>query len=194
VTTANGIASVMPAVAPITLPAQPPQRTVGTEPASSLATPVISPPPVMAGLFVRSFNYSGPSAYLVHVESRAAVGKNAYVDADSPFADLPGGLVGADWVQAASRESLYNAVDLMELAVGAGHVVSVAHDDRLARPAWLTRQFAATAARITVNGQPMTLFHRPIDRDESLTLGANVESGAVPSANMYIVFVQARPR
>jgi beta-galactosidase len=98
--------------------------------------------------------------------------------------------VGADWVQAASRESLYNAVDLMELAVGAGSVVSVAHDDRIPRPTWLTRQFTPTAARIIVSGQPMTVFQRRVERDESLTLGANVESGAAKTANMYIVFVK----
>jgi beta-galactosidase len=107
---------------------------------------------------------------------------------------LSGDLVGADWVQAAGRDGLYDAVDLMELAVGAGHVVSVAHDDRIPRPAWLTRQFMATTTRITVNGQPMTVFQRRVERDESLTLGANVKSSAIKAANMYIVFVNASLR
>jgi beta-galactosidase len=186
----GGITSVMPAVATIGLPAQPLGRLARPEPtpAASAAGPKTAGG--AAGQFVRSFNYSGPSAYLVHVESRAASGKNAYVDGDSPFADLPAVLVGADWVQAASRESLYNAVDLMELAVAAGTVVSIAHDDRVQRPGWLTRQFTATSTRITVNGQSMTVFRRPIDRDESLTLGANVENAGVKAANMYVVFVK----
>jgi beta-galactosidase len=186
VITDGGITPVLPAAATGSLPAKPPERLVG-----ALAAPVrdLKPTPATVNRFIRSFNYSGPSAYLVHVESRAANGKNAYVDADSPFAGLPADLVDADWVQAASRDSLYNAVDLMELAVAAGSVVSVAHDDRVPRPGWLTRQFTPTATRITVSGQLMTVFQRRVERDESLTLGANVESGTVTAANMFIVFV-----
>ena len=89
----------------------------------------------MVGRFTKSFNYSGPSSYLVHVETQARNGKNAYVDIDAPFAGLPADLEGADWVQASSRESLYNAVDLMEVSVVAGATVWIAHDDRLVRPA-----------------------------------------------------------
>jgi beta-galactosidase len=186
VITDGGITPVLPAAATGSLPAKPPERLVG-----ALAAPVrdLKPTPATVNRFIRSFNYSGPSAYLVHVESRAANGKNAYVDADSPFAGLTADLVDADWVQAASRDSLYNAVDLMELAVAAGSVVSVAHDDRVPRPGWLTRQFTPTATRITVSGQLMTVFQRRVERDESLTLGANVESGTVTAANMFIVFV-----
>ena len=185
----GGVAVVMPAVAEMKLPAQPPRPLAGPDPGQGASTPAVKMAPVAAGRFIRSFNYSGPSSYLVHVESRAADGKNAYVDTDSPFADLPEELTGADFVQAASRESLYDAVDLMELAVSAGSVVSVAHDDRVPRPTWLTRQFTATATRIAVNGQPMTVFQRRVERDESLTLGANVGSGTVTAANMFIVFV-----
>ena len=144
--------------------------------------------------FIKAFNYSGPSASIVHVDSGAGDGKNAYVDIDSPFAGLPVALAGADWVKAASRDSLYNAVDLMEVAVGAGAVVSVAHDDRMARPAWLTRQFTATPWTLTLNGQTMTVFQRRVERDESLTLGANTESITVRGANMYIVFVTGPSR
>ena len=187
----GGVTAVMQAVAAVTLAAQPPRRLAGPEPGRSTSTPAAKMAGAAVGRFIQSFNYSGPSSSIVHVESRAADGKNAYVDADSPFTGLPADLLGADWVQAASRESLYNAVDLMELTVVAGSVVSIAHDDRVARPAWLTRQFASTPTRITVNGQPMTVFQRRVERDESLTLGANVESGAVKAANMYVVFVSS---
>jgi beta-galactosidase len=145
----------------------------------------------MAGRFTKAFNYSGPSSYIVHVESQARNGKNAYVDIDAPFVGLPAELEGADWVQASSRESLYNAVDLMEVSVVAGATVSIAHDDRLPRPAWLTRQFQPTTVKLSVSGQPMTIFQRLAARDESLTLGANVEVQA-PSANMYLVFIQKK--
>lgn len=187
----GGVSAVMPAVATIELPDQPLRPLAGPEPGLGTSAPALKKAPAAVGRFIRSFNYSGPSSYIVHVESRAADGKNAYVDVDSPLAGLTDDLLGADWVQAANRESLYDAVDLMELAVGAGSVVSIAHDDRVPRPAWLTRQFTPTAKRITVNGQPSSVFQRRLERDESLTLGANVESGAVKAANMYVVFVKA---
>jgi beta-galactosidase len=68
--------------------------------------------------------------------------------------------------------------------------VSVAHDDRLARPGWLVRQFQPTETRLVVGGQAMTLFERRSTRDESLTLGANAGDSRAAAGNMYIVFVQ----
>ena len=138
-------------------------------------------PPAQArevGRFTTAFSYSGPTT-IVHVEQNAQNGKNVYVDRDYAFAGLPAELVGADWVQAANGDSLYNAVDLMEVAVKAGAVVSIAHDDRLPRPAWLTRQFQPSDLSLAVNGQSMKVFQRRVDRDESLTLGANTENPAI---------------
>jgi beta-galactosidase len=148
--------------------------------------------PVMVGRFKRAFSYSGP-AQIVHVEQDAQNGKNVYVDRDYAFVGLPVELIGADWVQAAEGDSTYNAVDLMEVAVKAGEVVFVAHDDRLARPVWLTRQFQANDSSLTVNGRSMTVFQHRADRDESLTLGANTENPGETTCNMYVVFVNAAP-
>ena len=183
----EGSSAVMPAEAPVVLPATVPVRTIPA--AGAGATGLAGPARGTVGRFTRAFNYSGPSSSLVHVETQARNGKNAYVDIDSPFAALPAELDGADWVQAASRDSLYNAVDLMELSIVAGATVSVAHDDRLPRPSWLTQQFQPTPLKLTVAGQVMTVFQRRADRDEGLTLGANVETQAA-AANMYLVFIR----
>jgi beta-galactosidase len=185
----HGMAAVMPAVLPVTLPAAAPVRTmVAAGPATGGAEVAARG---MVGRFTKAFSYSGPSSSIVHVESQARNGKNAYVDIDAPFAGLPVELEGADWVQAANRESLYNAVDLMEVSVVAGATVWIAHDDRLARPAWLTTQFQPTTVALSVGGQPMTLFQRRTARDESLTLGANTDA-KVPAANMYLVFIHRK--
>jgi beta-galactosidase len=190
----NGMAAVMPAVPPATLPAASPSGArVFPVTGAALAGGGTGPGAAanargMVGRFTKAFNYSGPSSYLVHVETQARNGKNVYVDIDGPFAALPAELDGADWVQAANRENLYNAVDLMEVSVVAGATVSIAHDDRLPRPAWLTRQFQPTALTLTMGGRAMTVFSRRVERDESLTLGANTEAQA-PAANMYVVFV-----
>ncbi|MFI5337351.1 MAG: sugar-binding domain-containing protein, partial [Opitutales bacterium] len=110
----NGMSTVAPAFIPAVLPAVMPAHGVFpvAAPAASQATAA-----KMAGRYVKAFNYSGPSYNLVHVEILARDGKNPYVDVDTPFTDLPPVLVGADWVQAANLESLYHAVDLMQLEV-----------------------------------------------------------------------------
>lgn len=140
--------------------------------------------------YITGFSYSGPTT-AVHVEQDARDGKNAYIDHDTVFAGLPEGLLGADWVQAANGDSVYHAVDLMEIGVKGGTIVSIAHDDRWPRPAWLTRQFQPTDMTLIINGQPMKLFQRRVERDESLTLGANAENTGATSCNMYVVFVNA---
>jgi beta-galactosidase len=186
-----GQTTTMPAVEAVVLPPVAPARTLQ---AAGPAAPGAAGGGVdrgMVGRFTKAFNYSGPSSYIVHVESQARDGKNPYVDADAQFAGLPAGLAGADWVQAASRESQYQAVDLMELRVAAGSVVTLAHDDRLSRPGWLLRLFQPSQGAIVVAGQRMTLFTRSVTEEESLTLGANDEA-AGPAANMYIVFIAAK--
>lgn len=143
------------------------------------------------GRYIQAFSYSGPAARLVHVEREAANGKNAYFDTQSPFTDLPQQLVGADWVQASNRESLYSAVDLMQLTVTGGATVYIAHDEHLHVPPWLSRQYATTDKEIHVNGTTLRLFSRKLQHDQSLTLGSNTEDSTA-AGKMFVVFVKAR--
>ncbi|OAM87086.1 DUF4982 domain-containing protein [Termitidicoccus mucosus] len=145
----------------------------------------------MAGRFTKTFSYSAPGSQITHLDTDAQPGKNAYADTDSPFGELPAILRGADWIKACNSDALYNAVDLVELAVGTGAVVIIAHDDRLPRPPWLADQFEQTPDKIAVLGKPMTLFVRRMPDGGSLTAGANTEAGAPAQANMYVVFVAA---
>jgi beta-galactosidase len=184
---AGGVSTMMPAVQPVRLSAEQPEKVVFSSAATTeVAAGGASP---MAGRFTRTFNYSGPSSYIVHVEAFARAGKNAYVDVDSPLGELPPELAGADWVQAANREAFYHAVDLMELGVAEGAKVFVAHDDAVALPPWLTSQFHATPESFTVLGRRMTIFARST-AGGSLTLGPNTEDSTVREGNMYLVFVQ----
>jgi beta-galactosidase len=92
-------------------------------------------------------------------------------------------------VQTANADKMYDAMDLMQVTVGRGTLVAVAHDDRLPRPAWLARQFTATDLSLRVNGQTMKIFQHRALIDESLTLGVNAENAKLKSCNMYVVFV-----
>ncbi|MDP1580637.1 MAG: DUF4982 domain-containing protein [Candidatus Didemnitutus sp.] len=149
-----------------------------------------APPPVgFAGRFTRSFNYSGPASYIVHVETNAREGRSAYVDVDAPFGALPTNLAGADWVQASNRDALYHAVDLMELTASGAARVLIAHDDRLARPPWLLRSFRQTEQQLTVLGVTMSVFEQSVSEATGLTFGPNTEDSSAQAGNMYLVFV-----
>ncbi len=127
----------------------------------------------------------------MHIEQNAQDGKNIYVDRDYSFAGLPPELMGADWIQAGNSDAFYSAVDLIQIEAIAGTTVSVAHDDRLPRPAWLTSQFQPTNLSLAVKGRPMKIFQHPATHEESLTLGSNADDTSVKTGNMYIVFVNA---
>ena len=175
-----------------TLAAAPAVRLVGTAPAilPSPKSATTKSKVVIAGRYTRSMNYTGPYAAIVHMETRTQNWKNVYVDRDYTFSDLPAALAGADWLQTADADQRYSAVDLIELAVVGGTVVTIAHDERAPLPEWLSRQFSATDESLTVNGRPMKLFQRRIAQDGSLTFGSNTD-GTPVRANQYVVFVNA---
>jgi beta-galactosidase len=186
----NGFSTTLPAATPSRLPARPPAHPpfVST-PAISASSSVKTGP--MAGTFIRTFNYTGPTASIVHVETGAHDGRRIYVDREFTFRGLPDELVGGDWIQIADADQAYSAVDLIELAVTGGSVITIAHDARLPAPQWISTQFRATDVRIEVNGEPMKLFRRTIGGETSVTLGSNID-GPPGNGRMYVVFVSAK--
>jgi hypothetical protein len=60
-------------------------------------------------------------------------------------------------------------------------MVSVAHDDRLGRPGWLSRGFEPTNSCLTIAGQSMKIFQHRAARMASLTIGANTENACAIS-------------
>ena len=185
----SGASTTPPAAATVKLPALAPVHPAFTSaPARTSASATRAAP--MVGKYIKTLNYTGPQASVVHVEINARDGRNIYVDRDYTFAGLPADLVSADWAQVADADQRYSAVDFIELAVTGGTVVSIAHDERAPLPEWLTKQFQASAQSLTINGKPMKIFQRRVAQDESLTLGSNTD-GAPVRANMYVVLVNA---
>jgi len=183
----NGLATELPVMPVTVLPATRPTITSAWDQPQMREQKA-----VRTGKFITEFSYSGPTAG-VHVESNAQDGKKILSDREGAFSALPEALKGADYVQAAAADARYNAVDLMEMAVKGGATVFVAHDDRLALPDWLTRQFKPAGFSITVDGRAMKVFQHNVSSDESLTLGTNTENANAPAdSSMYIVFVKGR--
>ncbi len=189
----GGVSMVMPQVPAVVLPASAPRHPALTPEMSRTGAVSVAAGPAMLGRFIKTMNYTGPSASIVHVETNAAAGRNVYVDRDYPLPALPQALAGADWIQLANLDQGYSAVDLIELEVAGGSAVTIAYDQALAPPAWLTAQFRPLEGTIVVHGRRMRLFSRAVERDASLTLGSNTEAPH-PDANMYVVFVNGGSR
>lgn len=181
-------ADAPPAWPKFTLPAAPQRQPAELAPRAGSVAAI---PAGQAGRFIKGFNYTGPNATIVHVETDARDGRNAYVDIESPFKNLPASLVGADWVQVDNRDARYHAVDLIELATAGPAVVTIAHDDRLPRPPWLN-DYNATGEKLIVNGVSLSLFTRSLTAASSLTLGPNTEQANPEQAAMYLVFVNGK--
>jgi beta-galactosidase len=182
----DGLTFNLPALPPVRFPKERPLQLAASDWSAHGQSNAVATN--QAGRFTRAFSYSGPTS-TVHVEQNAQPGKKIYLDHDDAMLDLPEDLFGADWVQAANADSLYSAVDLMEVSALPGTVVSVAYDENLPRPAWLLKLFKPTDGKIRVNDQVKNLFRREIKNGESLTLGSNVENSAIKKADMYVVFI-----
>jgi beta-galactosidase len=184
----DGFITALPPMPALAL-RRPDYLRVSPEPTAADAAPLAA---AAVGRYLVSFSYSGPTGG-VQVETNAADGKAVFADRPLLFSGLPPELAGADWVQGAEADSAYSAVDLMQIAVPAAALVTVAHDDRLPPPAWLTREFLRTDKHLQVDGQAMTLFQHRAPADESLTLGSNADDPAASPAHSYIVFVDNAP-
>lgn len=189
-TAANGYAPAPSPVATMSLPTTVPAHPDFTAPSALIRVARNSRTGAAgAGAFITRFNYTGPHSEIVHVERGAKNGRIAFVDRDDTFADLPPELVGADWIQVANADQSYSAVDLIELTVKAGTVVTIAHDAAVPVPSWLKQQFQPTDRSLVVHGRRLTLFQRRIDAEGSLTFGPNADGAPVADAAMYLVFV-----
>jgi beta-galactosidase len=187
----DGFTTALPALPPVA----PPELSASMQDAwthiAQIKAMPVSHATSMVGRFTKTFSYSGPTYAKVRVRQNVRDGKKVYADRSYSFAGLPPELGGADWIQAADNDAFYSAVDLIQIAIRAGTTVSVAHDDRLPRPLWLTSQFQPTDLAITVNGQPMKIFQHAAAHEESLTLGSNADDTSVKTGHMYVVFVNA---
>ena len=183
----DGFSTQLPQMPEVSLPDKIPNWSFASENFATKKFSAAQTAPV--GKFVESFSYSGPTT-IVHVESDAQNRKNVYVDRDLEFQNLPAQLLGANWVQAAQNDNTYSALDLMEMAAKSGAIIYVAHDNRVPLPVWLAQQFQPTDLSLNVNGQPMKVFERRVENNESLTLGSDAASAGLTRANMYLVFVK----
>ena len=147
----------------------------------------------VSALLLAGLMYGGPCP-TVRAEGDARTGSLVFADREYSFASLPSALEGADHILTSNSDKYYIATNLLEFSVKSNALVSVAHDNRVERPAWLTNQFKQTDLTVRVEGAPLRVFQHFATPDEHLVLGENV---AVPDGRpclMYLVVVNPAPR
>ncbi|MDR7078934.1 beta-galactosidase [Neobacillus niacini] len=179
-----GISSELPGLPEYELEKEP---AIGDGPVELLVADEIEPE---GSLLIADFSYSGiyePGGIMVNVQN----GDQIYFDRGNEFQSLPESLIGSDYIQVANTENNYKALDLIHFTVTQRSKVSVAHDDRLIRPDWLTEEYSETLEKILVDGVVHTVFEKTVEAGTTLTLGGNQEHTNENNCNTYIVFVKA---
>ena len=149
------------------------------------------------GAYIKGFSYSGTRLSLP-VMSNAEDGMQLYVDRDDYIEEISEFMRGADYIQTADEERLYQAVDLMDFTVSEAGTLFIAHDDRLPLPAWMQgyEQFAAGLVgqkkaqdALHLKDARLVLYGRKLERNESVTLGSNRETGPEECRMYVVIFV-----
>ncbi|MEX0332362.1 MAG: glycoside hydrolase family 2 protein [Puniceicoccaceae bacterium] len=137
-----------------------------------------------------TFAYTGDGAG--GVEERLYVKALAYSDDALLYIDaIPPSLEGARLIRTANRDRAYWANDYIVATAGKALDLFVAHDANLERPGWLS-DYQPTGEAVPVNGRPMTLFVRRMEKDEDLRISGNADQG-VPTGDAlnFILFSRA---
>ena len=129
------------------------------------------------------------AAYKV-VPSGMAVGAKLYIDRTyTAMSPLPTSLQGLTYIETANNDKSRRATTLVSFSVNQPAIVYVAHDDKIARPAWLTTGFTNTNVDLvsTDGSKKFSVFSRSVAAGK-VSLGDN---GSNPSGHsMYVVLVK----
>lgn len=149
------------------------------------------------GNYIKGFSYSGTRLSLP-VMSNAEDGLLLYADRDDYIEEIPEFMRGADYIQTSDEERLYEAVDLMDFSVSEAGTLYIAHDDRLPLPGWLKPYRKVTGEAIghmkvrpelQLKDARLALFARSLEKNESVTLGSNRETGPDQCRMYSVIFV-----
>ena len=149
------------------------------------------------GTYINGFSYSGTRLTLP-VCCNAEDGLMPYVDRSDSIEDIPEFLRGSDYIQTSDDESLYEAVDLMDFSVCAEGMLYIARDEQLPLPGWM-KEFEAVSdgldglkrrvSSIPLGDSIMKLYGLRLEKDSSITLGSNRETGPEVCRMYFLFFV-----
>jgi hypothetical protein len=142
-------------------------------------------------------NISARSGRTYRVGWDLSVGDVSYVDRSYTYASsIPSAVAGLAYIQTANsdKDVYVGSTSFLSFDISTDAVIYVGHDDRLARPSWLTSSFQDTGLNLTSSdgSTKYSLFKRSFPRGR-VTLGSNLGATAGPDQSMYVVLVQPAP-
>lgn len=124
------------------------------------------------------------------VPAGMAVGAKLYIDRTyTAMSPLPTSLQGLTYIQTANNDKSRRTTTLMSFDVNQPAIVYVAHDDKIARPAWLSSNYTNTNLDLvsTDGAKKFSVFSRSVAAGK-VSLGDNGDNPAGQS--MYVVLVK----
>jgi mannan endo-1,4-beta-mannosidase len=119
----------------------------------------------------------------------ASVTSLMYVDRSYAFSDLPDYLKGAEYIVWQNNLKSHFAEVLLSFTLRESGNLFIAHDNRLAKPGWLSDKLVKSGLIIPVPDSEFSLYTGFFTKDQFVELGANQVQGAeTGTSTHYIVF------
>ena len=168
-----------------------PAGVAGAEPIIADSAPAEAPAlATTATAFAVSGVTTNSGAVYKVVPAGMAVGAKLYIDRTyTAMSPLPTSLQGLTYIQTANNDKSRRATTLMSFDVNQPAIVYVAHDDKIARPAWLSSNYTNTNLDLvsTDGAKKFSVFSRSVAAGK-VSLGDNGDNPAGQS--MYVVLVK----
>jgi len=142
--------------------------------------------PAPTVLEVRNVKAASGKAYVAQTGFQNGV--KCYIDRDFVYANVPSSLQGAAYIMTANDDKTSKGSQFLSFEVNRNVTVYVAHDNRLAKPDWLS-SFSTTGLGLQTD-KPFSLFKKDYPAG-AVVLGGN-QTRDLNKSSMYTVIVVGR--
>ncbi|ANW95844.1 hypothetical protein AXE80_05910 [Wenyingzhuangia fucanilytica] len=147
--------------------------------------PAYSPEKQNTSKLFSKFSYTGDAKAMLR--TTLDWGKKTYTDLEYNYTVIPGYLRGAEYIRTPDADKRYWARDLLQFIAGVDMDIYVGHDDRVARPEFLLKDYNDTGDDIDLGGVKMSLFKRTARAGESIIMAGNSDGDTPEECRMYFV-------
>ena len=131
------------------------------------------------------FSYTGDSK--ATLRTTMDWGKKAYTDLEYNYTVIPSYLRGAEYIRTPNSDKRYWARDQLQFIAGKDMHIYILHDDTVARPAFILKDYKDTGDNVDLGGVLMSVFHRVAKAGESIIMSGNSDGDAPKDCRMYTV-------
>jgi hypothetical protein len=115
-------------------------------------------------------------------------GKRVFTDREFAFVDVPDTLINAEFIRVPNNLKSATGSVLYSFKLNCTGKLFIAHDDRIAKPLWLSSGYTLTPYTLDIGGSISSLYFKNVEKDERIELGANQVPGTeTGGCNNYVI-------